>query len=68
MAIIALIGGIQFTWTLSAFTVLLYYGITNIAALNAEQQRRFVSKWVSLIGLLSCLSLVALSVISQIVS
>jgi len=42
------------TWSLSAVTVLLYYGITNLAALRLKEQDQIFPKWVSLIGLLSC--------------
>lgn len=65
ISVIIALGGIQFAWTLSALTVLLYYGITNLAALNVEKSKRFIPRWVSVIGLLSCFSLVVLSIISQ---
>ena len=38
MSAIALMGEIQSAWTLSAFTVLTYYGITNLAALNTADE------------------------------
>ncbi|WP_290654818.1 amino acid permease [Idiomarina sp.] len=64
MAIIALLGGIESAWTLSAFTVLVYYGITNIAALKVSNEQRFIPKWVSVIGLISCFGLVVLAALA----
>lgn len=57
MAAIALLGGIETAWTFSAFTVLIYYGLTNLAALKVPQAQRFVPKWVSVLGLIACLGL-----------
>jgi APA family basic amino acid/polyamine antiporter len=52
IAAIVLIGDISLAWAFSAFTVLLYYGITNLAALKLDRRR-----WTAWIGLLSCLFL-----------
>lgn len=69
MSAIALLGGIESAWTLSAFTVLLYYGITNIAALNVlPLSDRFIPKWVSVFGLLSCFGLIALATLSYVIA
>src|SRR5690606_26305151 len=57
MAAIALLGGIKTAWTFSAFTVLIYYGLTNLAALKVPQAQRFVPKWVSVLGLIACVGL-----------
>jgi APA family basic amino acid/polyamine antiporter len=48
----ALIGEISVAWSFSAFTVLLYYGITNLAAIAADSRR-----WTSWAGLITCLAL-----------
>ena len=64
MAAIASLGGIQSAWTLSAFTVLVYYGITNIAALKVSPEQRFIPKWVSVLGLMSCFGLVVLAALA----
>lgn len=56
--------GIESAWTLSAFTVLIYYGITNVAALNVSKEQRFVPKFVSVLGLISCFGLVGLAAIA----
>ena len=52
IAALSLIGDISLAWTFSAFTVLLYYGITNLAAIKLDRGR-----WSSWIGLVSCLFL-----------
>ncbi|RUO63619.1 APC family permease [Pseudidiomarina insulisalsae] len=57
MMIIAGFGGIRLAWTFSAFTVLVYYAITNIAALNVAPQQRFIHKLWSVLGLIGCLAL-----------
>lgn len=46
---IALIGDISIAWSFSAFTVLLYYGITNLSALALDRGR-----WTAWAGLASC--------------
>lgn len=61
MSTIALIGGIKSAWTLSAFTVLIYYGITNVAALKVADDKRFIPRVVSMVGLVSCFGLVVLA-------
>lgn len=57
MALLVLVGNIKAAWTMSAFTVLVYYGLTNLAALKVSPEQRFVPKWVSLFGLICCLAL-----------
>lgn len=64
MAVIAGLGGIESAWTLSAFTVLIYYGITNVAALKVSKEQRFIPKFVSVLGLISCFGLVGLAAIA----
>ncbi len=56
MALVA-IGDLRLAWSFSAFTVLIYYGITNLAALRILPAQRFVPRWISVSGLLSCLGL-----------
>ncbi|MCC5879937.1 MAG: amino acid permease [Idiomarina sp.] len=58
MMLLALLGDVQLAWSFSAFTVLTYYGITNLAALRVPASQRFVPRLVSILGLLSCLVLV----------
>lgn len=47
-----LIGDIKIAWSFSAMTVLLYYGITNVAALRLEPR-----KWTAWAGMGSCVFL-----------
>lgn len=57
MIAIAAFGDIRLAWTFSAFTVLIYYSITNLAALRVAQNQRFIAKLWSLLGLIGCLGL-----------
>lgn len=54
---ITLWGDVRTTWSFSAFTVLSYYAITNLAALRLSAQQRFFPAWLSWLGLLCCLLL-----------
>lgn len=54
---LCLIGSIKTTWSFSAFTVLVYYALTNLAALRLPAESRLFPRWVSACGLLSCVGL-----------
>lgn len=54
---LALTGSVQTTWSFSAFTVLIYYSLTNLAALRLKREQRLFSAWISVLGLISCLFL-----------
>jgi APA family basic amino acid/polyamine antiporter len=54
---LVLIGNVKTTWSFSAFTVLLYYGLTNLAALRLTRDERLYPSWISWVGLLSCVFL-----------
>jgi len=54
---LVLVGDVRTTWSFSAFTVLLYYGITNLAALRLPAELRRYPRWVPVAGLLGCLLL-----------
>lgn len=54
---IALVGNVRLTWSFSAFTVLVYYAITNLAALNLPPEKRRFPRWISGVGLVGCLGL-----------
>lgn len=56
--ILELAGDIKSNWSLSAFKVLVYYSITNLAALRLKAEDRFFPRWVSYAGLSGCLLLV----------
>ena len=57
IALIALIGDVRVTWSFSAFTVLVYYAITNLAALRLPPEARLFPRWISVAGLAGCLGL-----------
>lgn len=54
---LVLIGDVRTTWTFSAFTVLIYYSITNAAALRLPAVDRRFPRWVAVAGLVACLFL-----------
>ncbi len=54
---LAAIGSIKVAWSFSAFTVLVYYAITNLAALQLSPQERLFSRLWAWIGLITCLLL-----------
>jgi len=54
---LVLIGNVKTTWTFSAFTVLIYYSLTNLAALRLSQQERLFPRWIAAAGLAACLFL-----------
>ncbi|HAT7073971.1 TPA: amino acid permease [Legionella pneumophila] len=59
VVIIALVltGSVETTWTFSAFTVLIYYAITNLAALHLPKEEQLYPPLFAIGGLLSCLFL-----------
>lgn len=54
---LVLIGDVRTTWSFSAFTVLIYYAITNLAALQLKAEDRIFPRWTAWAGLISCLFL-----------
>ncbi len=52
VVVVCLLGDIRLAWSFSAFSVLLYYGVTNLSALQVDRHR--ITAWV---GLISCLLL-----------
>ena len=52
-------GSIKAAWSLSAVTVLIYYGITNAAALRLPPEARLYPRAISWAGLIGCLGLSA---------
>lgn len=54
---IALIGDVRTTWSFSAFTVLVSYAITNLAALRLPEEHRLYPRWIPAAGLVGCLGL-----------
>jgi APA family basic amino acid/polyamine antiporter len=51
---LTLIGSIRTAWSFSAFTVLVYYALTNLAALRLAPEQRLYSRAWSVGGLASC--------------
>jgi APA family basic amino acid/polyamine antiporter len=52
VGVVTLLGDISLAWSFSAMTVLLYYGVTNLAAIRLDRRR--ITAWS---GLASCLFL-----------
>ena len=51
------LGEIRLVWSLSALTVLVYYGVTNLAALRIPRELRRLPRLVPLTGLAGCAAL-----------
>jgi len=45
---------VRTTWSFSAFTVLVYYALTNLAALRLSKDERLYPAWISAVGLVAC--------------
>ncbi|UUO07245.1 APC family permease [Blastopirellula sp. J2-11] len=54
---LVLIGDVKTTWSFSAFTVLIYYALTNLAALRLTRKQRLYPAVFAWIGLAICLLL-----------
>lgn len=54
IAALTLVGSVKTTWSFSAFTVLVYYGITNLAALRLPRADRLYPSVFAWIGLAAC--------------
>ncbi|HVL38768.1 MAG TPA: APC family permease [Fimbriimonadaceae bacterium] len=59
IAALAVIGTLAWVVAAASFTILLYYAITNIAALRLDAEGRLYPRWIAWLGLLSCLGLAA---------
>lgn len=57
VALLVGIGDLQTTWSFSAFHVLLYYGITHLAALQLPTEDQRFPRWIAWVGLLTCFGL-----------
>ena len=57
IAALALAGSVKTTWSFSAFTVLVYYALTNLAALRLPREHRRLPRAIAALGLASCLGL-----------
>ena len=54
---LVLLGDVRISWSFSAFSVLLYYSLTNLCAILIEAESRLYPAWISWAGLIGCLSL-----------
>jgi basic amino acid/polyamine antiporter, APA family len=57
IAFLVLLGNVKTTWSFSAFNVLIYYAITNLAALRLSPAERLYPQAIAWLGLASCLFL-----------
>ena len=57
VAALAAIGSVELAWSFSAFTVLVYYAFTNLAALRLPEEHRLYPRWIARAGLAACLFL-----------
>ncbi len=57
IAALVLLGDIRTTWSFSAFTVLVYYGLTNLSALYLPVESRRFPRWIAVAGLVACFGL-----------
>jgi APA family basic amino acid/polyamine antiporter len=57
IAALTLLGDVKTTWSFSAFTVLIYYSITNLAALRLPPDKRLYPRALAWCGLASCIVL-----------
>ncbi len=55
--LIILPGDLWLAWSFSAFTVLIYYSLTNMSALKIDPDHRLYPKWIAWAGLAGCLTL-----------
>ncbi len=54
---LAIFGTLQSVVSAAAFTILVYYGIANLAALRLEKSSKLYPKWVARVGLIFCVSM-----------
>lgn len=54
IALLCMLGDLKLAWSFSACTVLIYYGILNLAALKLPAEQRLYPKWLAVLGLCSC--------------
>ena len=57
IAALTLVGSVKATWSFSAFSVLIYYAATNLAALRLPPEHRTYPRWLAWGGLLACVFL-----------
>ncbi len=55
IACLVLIGDVRTTWSFSAFSVLVYYALIDLSALQTPDDERLYPKWIAWVGLSACL-------------
>jgi APA family basic amino acid/polyamine antiporter len=56
IALVIFVGSVPYAWSLAAAAVLVYYALTNLAAMRVAEGR-FIARWVHTLGLAGCVSL-----------
>ena len=54
IVVMTTLGDVRTTWSFSAFAVLIYYSLTNLAALRLSKEERLYPAWISAVGLVAC--------------
>ena len=57
--LLSIFGTLQVIVSAASFTILLYYSITNIAAMNMRKENKLYPNWIPVAGLVTCLSMAA---------
>ena len=57
LILVALFGTVEVIVAAASFTILLYYSLTNLAALRMKREDKLFPSWVAVAGLASCLIL-----------
>jgi APA family basic amino acid/polyamine antiporter len=57
IAVLVMTGSVETAWAFSAFTVLIYYAVTNLAALRLPKEQRLSPRGLADGGLIACLFL-----------
>ncbi len=57
MLFVVFFGTLELAVSTAAFTILIYYSITNLAALRMRSEQRLYPRWIAILGLISCLAL-----------
>jgi APA family basic amino acid/polyamine antiporter len=52
-------GTLKFIVSAASFTILLYYSITNIAAIQMHKRQKLYPNWIPVMGLTACLLMAA---------
>jgi basic amino acid/polyamine antiporter, APA family len=59
IVVVALVGTLQWVVAAATFTILVYYMITNLAALRMPADKKLYPTWIAVLGLASCVILAA---------